>query len=183
MGMTYKLIAKNGKFTAELKDYIRRIRLDRDYEITGTDGELDLTDDMIFDRECLGGWMGLKYEDYVDYSLKFRVTKEHLDRAISTLQKLIDKVSSMPYVDGDGSYTDYRYKHSPDGEYEKEFLGPPENIAIMKEVMKVFARGYHYTYPWEHGITTRQERMIQALKVAREFMERFPDWEVFGLYY
>lgn len=183
MGMTYKLIAKNGMVTEKLIDYIRHLRLDRDYEITVDDCRLDLTDDMVFDRECLGSWMALRYEDYVIDGYKFHVTKKHLDRAIATLQELVNKVSSMPYVDGDGSYTYCRYKYSSDGEDEYEFLGPPENIAIMKEVMKVFSREYHYTYPWEHGITTRQERMIQALKVAREFMDRFPDWEVFGLYY
>ena len=183
MGMTYKLIARNGKFTAELTDYIRRLRLDRDYGITVANDELDLTDDMVFDRECLGIWMALDYEDYDDYNYEFKVTKEHLDRAIEVLQSLVDKVSSMPYVDGDGSHTDWRYESVPGGERERVFSGPPENIAIMKEVMKVFAREYHYTYPWESRTITRQDRMIQALKVAREFMERFPDWEVFGLYY
>lgn len=159
MGMTYQIIAE--------KDGNR----------------LDLTDDMVFDRECLGTWMGLTCEDYVDFNYKFRVTKEHLDNAITTLQELVDKVSSMPYVDGDGSYTDCQYEDGPDGDYELVFSGPPENVAIMKEVMKVFAREYHYTYPWERRTDTRQERMIQALKSVKEFMETSPGWEVFGLYY
>lgn len=183
MGMTYMIIAENGKLTEEVVNYISKVRDDYPY-IAINDDKLELTDDMIFDRECLGIWMGLTEADYIDFNYKFRITKEHLDRAISTLQTLVDKVSSMPFVGGHGSYTDCLKKYNPNGEDELIFTGPPENIAIMKEVQKVFIREYHYTYPWEDdGSTTRQGEMIRALKVTKEFMEKFPDWNIMGLYF
>lgn len=188
MGMTYQIIAKSDSVSQNVCDYIQGIselhHITIDISQSGV--RLNLTDDMLFDRECLGTWMGVKDEDFISYECKFRITKGHLDRAILTLQTLVDKISTMPFVEGENSetYCQYNVNGEPGTEAEYEYYGPPENIAIMKEVMKVFNRETHYTYPWEDTTYgTRQGRMIQALTMIRDFMEKFPEWEIIGLYY
>ena len=164
MGMTYKIIALPKGVTP--KQYFNSEDIEDE----------ELVDDLVFDRERLGTWCGAG--DFV-------MTKDGVERAISVLQGLMDKVASMPFTKDDDA--DYEETWNSQTEtWEKKYYGSKENIAILKEVNKVFCRHYHFTYPWEREDwkdDCRATEMIHALQRVRRFMEHHPDRAVIALYY
>ena len=166
MGMTYKIIALPKGVTP--KQYFNSEDIEDE----------ELVDDLVFDRERLGPWCGAYAGDFV-------MTKDGVERAISVLQGLMDKVASMPFTKDDDA--DYEENWNSQTEtWEKKYYGSKENIAILKEVNKVFSRHYHFTYPWESEDwkdDCRATQMIHALQRVRRFMEHHPDRAVIALYY
>lgn len=166
MGMTYQIIALPKGVTP--KQYFNS----EDIE------EEELVDNLVFDRERLGPWCGAYAGDFV-------MTKDGVERAISVLQGLMDKVASMPFTkDDDADYEEHW--NSQTKTWEEKYYGSKENIAILKEVNKVFSRHYHFTYPWERDDwkdDCRATEMIHALQRVRRFMEHHPDRAVIALYY
>lgn len=166
MGMTYKIIALPKGVTP--KQYFNSNDIEDE----------ELVDDLVFDRERLGPWCGAYAGDFV-------MTKDGVERAISVLQGLMDKVASMPFTKDDDA--DYEKNwNSQTGTWEEKYYGSEENIAILKEVNKVFSRHSHFTYPWEREDwknDCRATEMIHALQRVRRFMEHHPDRAVIALYY
>ena len=175
MGMTYKIIALPKGVTP--KQYINSEDIEDE----------ELVDDLVFDRECLAKWCGTTRADWFPPNDNYAIvlTKAHIDRAIDTLQGLLDKVASMPFTKDDDA--DYEETWNSQTEtWEKKYYGSKENIAILKEVNKVFSRHYHFTYPWEREDwkdDCRATGMIHALQRVRRFMEHHPDRAVIALYY
>ena len=199
MGMTYKLSALSSDITVEkLKaDAAALPAWDVD-EAEAYFDKLDafwhglhrkmlpLSDDRVFDRECLGSWMQLKDEDFVfpDDNGLFIITPEHVSRAIDTLEALVDKVASMPF---DRVAQNERVYQTWDSEKDcYEYHGSPNNIAIFKEVEKVLLRTYHFTFPWENPewkTANGVSRMLAALRRVQDFMKDNPNRVIVGEFY
>lgn len=209
MGMTYKLSALPSDITVEkLKASAAALPAwDDSKPLEGAEAEayfnnlnafwdglyekmLPLTDDMVFDRECLGSWMQLKYEDYVfpnDNGL-FIVNKEHISRAIDTLETLVGKVASMPFdrVAQNEEVYNKRAWNSEKNCWDNEYHGSPNNIAIFMEVEKVLLRAYHFTFPWENPewqTAGRVPQMLATLRRVQDFMRDCPNRVIVGEYY
>lgn len=176
MGMTYKIIALPKGVTP--KQYLNSDDIEDE----------ELVDDLVFDRERLAMWCGTTQADWFPPNDNYAIvlTKAHIDRAIDTLQGLLDKVASMPFTNDDNA--DFKLDWNPTTEtFDEKYYGSKENIAILKEVNKVFSRHYHhFTYPWEREDwkeECRATEMIHALQRVRRFMEHHPDRAVIALYY
>ena len=209
MGMTYKLSALPSDITVEkLKASAAALPAwDDSKPLEGAEADayfdnlhafwdglfekiLPLTDDMVFDRECLDRWMQLKAEDYVlpDDNGLFIVKPEHVSRAIDTLETLLDKVASMPFdrIAENEIVYNKRTWNSETGCWNNEYHGSPNNIAIFKEVEKVLLRDYHFTFPWEKQewkTYGRVPQMLATLRRVQDFMRDCPDRVIVGEYY
>ena len=207
MGMTYKISALSSDITVEkLKASVAALPVwgnsktqeEEEAYFANLDAFWDglykkmspLTDDMVFDRECLGSWMQLKDEDYVipnDNGL-FIVKPEYVSRAIDTLETLLDKVASMPFDPVEGREPVYNRQgwNSEKQDWDNEYHGSPNNIAIFKEVEKVLLHAHHFTFPWENPewkTANRVPQMLTTLHRVQDFMKENPNRVIVGEYY
>jgi hypothetical protein len=188
MGMTYRIISPCSGVTAkDVKDVLSATDWANPAWEKIEDESLELVDDLVFDRECLASWMDVTAEDYIDFNYCFVITRDHVKNAISTLRNLVEKVKTMPFDeltpedDEPGIFKKYDDKKC---DFVESYVGSPNNVAILKEVEKVMAREYHFTFPWEHDRNyDRIGDMILALEKVGRFMEENPDRIVLGLYY
>lgn len=144
----------------------------------------------VFDRECLGGWLGLTKDDVIEDQF-YRVSLPQVEKAIGVLQGLVDKVASMPYDAEDPNCVTGKYYGSYEDEQET-YHGTPNNIKIYKEVEAVLARPYHFRFPWtvdkeiEKCKSEGRElpswykmgvpEMVETLKHVKRHMLEHPDW-------
>lgn len=180
MGWTYVVAAYKPGITPQFSDLCDYAR----------DGVTLLTDDMVFDREALRGWMGLSESDVTkEDSELYAVSLEHVDRALDVLNKLHNKVREMPYDPDPDNKTGF-YLESLKPGAKMVYHGTPNNIAIYKEVEKVLARPYHFNFPWmvdrwkkEGKIQDPREAwgvpyMLSALAKIRRYMVEHPEEKV-----
>lgn len=196
MGMTYSgyIIPKGSvDFKKHLEDDYLDYLMD-DIRAVGW----EIIDDNTFDREALGSWMGLSKEQW--YSMRMNgycfITIDHIKNAIKVLKDLDERVSHMRFVMGVKNEAtkmtwDYDAK-----EWKWEWIGPEENEAIFREVMKVFNKYYHYIFPWDTRFKSSTDKWwgcswyIKELEAALENVEDamtspdYPDGcEIVLLYY
>lgn len=162
------------------------------YRLDTVDG-YELINDMVFDRERLGFFMGLKTEDIekINQTGRCFVTMEHIDRAIKFLTDFNDRIRAMPIDTGSEAYkalriVDNKVVVDEEGYAIYDYFGTPNNIAVLKEVEKVLNKTYHFVFPWDKIYTDDRfgvTRYISALKEAKKLMHRFRSDKAVLLYY
>lgn len=152
MGMTYAgyIIPKGSvDFKKHRDDDCLDYLMDDIYSV----GE-EIIDEDTFDREALGFWMGLSDEQWDSMHMNGYcfITIDHIKNAIKVLKDLDERVSHMRFVmGGRNEAKNLRWVYATK-ELKWEWIGPEENEAIFREVMKVFNKHYHYIFPWDTGL-------------------------------
>lgn len=132
----------------------------------------EIIDEMTFDREFLGRWMQLNEDQceclYVNgYCI---ITLDEFRKAVDTLRDLDRRVAEMPFSKRGRN----RMEGSIDqktGKFVRYWNGTDKNKAVFDVVMEVFAREYHYKFPWDKRVLSGardggSSEYIEALNAA-----------------
>lgn len=144
---------------------------------------IEIIDEMTFDREFLGRWMQLNEDqcDSLDVNGCCIITLDEFRKAVDTLRDLDRRVAEMPFSKRGRNRMEGRIDQKT-GKFVRYWNGTDKNKAVFDAVMEVFAREYHYRFPWDKLVLSGElkggsSEYIEALEYAIETInaQYYPD--------